>query len=90
MLPISFSCERERQEDKRDEEFTCLPILFLSSSGSLACSLSLSLYLPLALSLSLSPPLSLSVFFWAACLVELEDKDKGELQQKRFAEAERE
>ena len=82
MLPISFSCERERQEDKRDEEFTCLPTLFLSSSGSLVLSLSLSL--------SRSLPLSLSFFFWAACLVELEDEDKGELQQKRFAEAERE
>ena len=105
MFPISFSCERERQEDKRDEEFTCLPTLFLSSSGSLACSLSLSrsifLSLSLSLSLALSPsrslPLSLSLslslflsFFWAACLVEVEDEDKGELQQKRFAEAERE
>ena len=49
-----------------------------------------SLSLSLALSPSRSLPLSLSFFFWAACLVEVEDEDKGELQQKRFAEAERE
>ena len=43
---------------------------------------SLCLHISLTLSLSLSISLSLSFLLWAACLVELQDEEEGELQRK--------
>ena len=43
---------------------------------------SLVLYLSLSLSLSLSLALSIFLLLWAACLVELEDEEEGELQSR--------